>query len=267
MACRLEQLTFGFLEAVPPFSPGEGRKYFASLDRRQSTSNFACLVAGCHLTDYSSDGVSRLITGSAAPHIHLTTPRINYYAAATISHASKRTIPSSPLPMQIRNPKRTRTRFRHQQRTTMSSSSSPPRIEELSISSPTPPDLSDVYPFNPSNRYIPPPMAPRTPSLFSSLPVLRDLYSTPTQIEQDSVVSRILPLLSSPLPRLKRQEHIEFLEGAFEEKLPDYMTVLDASRPWIVYWCITGLSLLGVDVSVYRERQVLLPAGSAAAAC
>ncbi|KAI5859199.1 terpenoid cyclases/protein prenyltransferase alpha-alpha toroid [Tricharina praecox] len=158
--------------------------------------------------------------------------------------------------MQIRNPKRTRTRFRHQQRTTMSSSSSPPRIEELSISSPTPPDLSDVYPFNPSNRYIPPPMAPRTPSLFSSLPVLRDLYSTPTQIEQDSVVSRILPLLSSPLPRLKRQEHIEFLEGAFEEKLPDYMTVLDASRPWIVYWCITGLSLLGVDVSVYRERVI-----------
>lgn len=157
--------------------------------------------------------------------------------------------------MQIRNPKRPRARFEHQ-RNTMSSNSSTPRIEELEIS-PTPPDLSsdsNIYPFNPSNPYIPRPMAPRTPALFSTLPVLRDLYSTPTQIEQDAVVSRVRPLLSTPLPRLERQRHIEFLEGAFEEKLPDYMTALDASRPWIVHWCITGLSLLGVDVSVYRER-------------
>jgi len=139
----------------------------------------------------------------------------------------------------------------------MSSSPSVPRLEELEIS-PTPPDSdngsSNIYPFNPSNPYIPPRMAPRTPALFTALPVLRDLHSTPTQIEQDAVVSRVLPLLSAPLPRLDRKHHIEFLERAFEEKLPSYMTALDASRPWIVYWCITGLSLLGVDVSVYRER-------------
>jgi protein farnesyltransferase subunit beta len=29
---------------------------------------------------------------------------------------------------------------------------------------------------------------------------------------------------------------------------------LDASRPWMMYWVLCGLSLMGHDISPYRER-------------
>jgi protein farnesyltransferase subunit beta len=139
-----------------------------------------------------------------------------------------------------------------------------PRIEEIfdesdaSSSSAEMPCKTDTYvPYSPGNPYVPPKMPPKTPDLFSALPFLHDTYATATSIEQDRVASRVLPLLSSrdvPLPHLQRDIHIEFLEAGLNEQLPPYMTALDASRPWIMYWCITGLSLLGVDVTKYRER-------------
>lgn len=34
------------------------------------------------------------------------------------------------------------------------------------------------------------------------------------------------------------------------------MTALDAARPWILYWCLTALSILGHDLSSYRESTI-----------
>jgi protein farnesyltransferase subunit beta len=168
----------------------------------------------------------------------------------------------------VSNPKtRKSTRFprRTKEKAMSTSAASTPRIEEIfddsdtsSSSAEMPPYKTDTYtPYSPGNPYAPPKMPPKTPDLFSTLPVLRDTYATPSSIEQDRVASKVLPLLSSrdaPLPHLQRDIHIKFLEPGLDEKLPPYMTVLDASRPWIMYWCITGLSLLGVDVTKYRER-------------
>jgi protein farnesyltransferase subunit beta len=39
-------------------------------------------------------------------------------------------------------------------------------------------------------------------------------------------------------------------------KLPAQYKVVDSSRPWIFYWCLNGLVLLGADVSKYRNRLV-----------
>ncbi|KAA8894347.1 terpenoid cyclases/protein prenyltransferase alpha-alpha toroid [Sphaerosporella brunnea] len=146
-----------------------------------------------------------------------------------------------------------------------SCTSSTARIEEIfddsendSSLNTKPPPMADT-PWSPTNLYVPPKMPPKTPDVFSTLPVLRDTYITFTSTEQDNTVRKVIPLLSSrddPLPNLKRKIHIEFLEAGLNEKLPSYMTVLDASRPWIIYWCLTGLSLLGVDVTIYRERVI-----------
>jgi len=177
----------------------------------------------------------------------------------------------------VSNPKtRSRTRFpprrtpQNMSPATMSSNPSTPptpasRFEEILDDSLS--DLPDTtfennpysaYPWNPGNQYIPPAMPPKPPDLFSTLPILRDIYTTPTSIEQDKTCTRVLPLLSSrddPLPHLDRDAHIMFLESGLDDgKLPYYMTTLDASRPWIIYWCLTGLSLLGVDISQYRDR-------------
>ena len=154
------------------------------------------------------------------------------------------------------------------------SAATTPRFEEIiddgeDVSKPettayftSPPASAHTYmTWNPSNRYVPP---PSTPDLYTTLPILRDGYTTHTSREQDKTTRAVLPLLASkenPLPHLDRFAHIEFMEGGVDgEALPPGMTTLDASRGWIVYWCINGLSLLGMDVSMYRSRWAPPPA-------
>ncbi|EMC97778.1 hypothetical protein BAUCODRAFT_403486 [Baudoinia panamericana UAMH 10762] len=62
-----------------------------------------------------------------------------------------------------------------------------------------------------------------------------------------------LALNSHGLPHLRRKAHAEYLRG-FLGELPAGYAAMDASRPWLFYWCIAGLSFLGEDVSEYRER-------------
>lgn len=53
------------------------------------------------------------------------------------------------------------------------------------------------------------------------------------------------------VPRLEREDHINYLVNELET--PKFLGY-DASRPWIIYWALTGLSLLGVDARQYRDR-------------
>lgn len=100
------------------------------------------------------------------------------------------------------------------------------------------------------------------PSLFLSHPPIKDALVTESTVRQDDVVDQCLPCMTSSdrapsrlnshsIPKLERQKHIRFLEGAINNAR---FTQFDASRPWVVYWSLTGLSLLGKDVEVYRER-------------
>ena len=104
------------------------------------------------------------------------------------------------------------------------------------------------------------------PDLFTKLPPIRDNLNTETSIVQDQTVQDCLPLLAdhdgcdpseretrNGVPKLARQEHIEYLHDSLRD-LPTGFVSLDASRPWILYWALTGLSLLGEDVGVYSER-------------
>jgi protein farnesyltransferase subunit beta len=92
---------------------------------------------------------------------------------------------------------------------------------------------------------------------------------TETSSTQQETVAECLPYLKgtsdpsrSPfdfnehgVPRLNRQAHVDFLYHSLEE-FPAAFVAVDASRPWMVYWALMGLYLLGEDITQYRDRSV-----------
>lgn len=106
---------------------------------------------------------------------------------------------------------------------------------------------------------------PAIPALFSELPVVRDKLITETTEQQDETVKKCLEFLAGshgsqkgPLNRhgvspLLRDEHIGYLYDSLEDYPPGFVA-MDASRPWMIYWALAGLSLLGEDVTKYCER-------------
>lgn len=138
---------------------------------------------------------------------------------------------------------------------------------------------------------------PGVPDLFAQKPPIRDQLVTESSEIQDKTVDQVLPLLrgepttkddydydygyddddddnddggsssdvqqqNAPLnqfgvPRLNRDEHIAYLYDSLE-MYPDRFVTLDAARPWMCYWALVALTLLGEDVSKFRERYVLL---------
>jgi hypothetical protein len=103
---------------------------------------------------------------------------------------------------------------------------------------------------------------PRVPPLFSEYPPIRDALETDSSKVQNETIEECLPFLTEPeldlnsfgIPQLRRKQHTAFLIHALEHKYPPHFVSIDASRPWIPYWALTGLSLLGEDVSQYGRR-------------
>lgn len=103
------------------------------------------------------------------------------------------------------------------------------------------------------------------PSLFTQPPLIQDPVLTETTDLQNETVQVCLPFLKGlessqkgpfnehGVPALQRDQHIQYLCDALEE-YPAGFVVLDASRPWMTLWALSGLSLLGEDVTRYRER-------------
>ncbi|EME45198.1 hypothetical protein DOTSEDRAFT_108593, partial [Dothistroma septosporum NZE10] len=91
--------------------------------------------------------------------------------------------------------------------------------------------------------------------------------STETSGKQTETAAECLPFLfgkealagiptnSHGIPHLNRAKHITFLENGLGD-LPAPYVLLDASRPWVFYWCMAGLSFLDEDVSHYKERLI-----------
>lgn len=100
------------------------------------------------------------------------------------------------------------------------------------------------------------------PSLFTSPPPIIDALITDTTRKRHDTIERCLPYLSRThknpprfkaqnIPKLEREKHVTFLKEALQDaKFMAY----DASRPWVVYWSLCGLSLLGENVEVYMEK-------------
>ncbi|KAI0407193.1 terpenoid cyclases/Protein prenyltransferase [Xylaria palmicola] len=108
-------------------------------------------------------------------------------------------------------------------------------------------------------------LAPMVPDLFTTGPPVKDSLMTETSVSQEAVEHTCKAFLAGPqggvpvnrhgVPSLSRERHIRFLEKNLGP-LPAAFKAADASRPWIFYWCLNGLALLGVDVSKYRDPLV-----------
>ena len=107
---------------------------------------------------------------------------------------------------------------------------------------------------------------PQVPGLYTSSPPIRDHLTTNTSISQDDVVKQCLPRLITwsrslsgvnayGIPSLEREDHIRFLQDAIE--YPRYIA-FDPVRPWVIYWSLTALSLLGENVELYQQRYAFL---------
>jgi len=105
------------------------------------------------------------------------------------------------------------------------------------------------------------------PTWLKSSSNIQEILETETSEDQKETAEECLPFLLGTyvpkdgafetneygLARLERSKHIKFLKGALG-RLPPSFAALDASRPWMLYWCLTGLSIMGEDVSIYREK-------------
>lgn len=150
------------------------------------------------------------------------------------------------------------------------------RIEELP-SDDQDPDYSDVsseeeveftlpsgppFPGNHLPKNLPPWLSPQTLTLFSNHPTLE----TKTFTTQAETTAQCLPLLLDPsqlklplnshnIPHLNRIAHANFLKATLQP-LPAPYVAADASRPWLFYWALAGLSFLDQDVSSYRTPLI-----------
>lgn len=103
------------------------------------------------------------------------------------------------------------------------------------------------------------------PDLFTTRSPIKDSLATDTSVNQNAVEDSCraflagrrgdVPLNHHGVASLDRKRHIRFLEKNLGN-LPAAYKAADASRPWIFYWCLNGLVLLGADVSQYRDRLV-----------
>ncbi|KAK3111120.1 CAAX farnesyltransferase (FTase) subunit beta [Teratosphaeriaceae sp. CCFEE 6253] len=100
----------------------------------------------------------------------------------------------------------------------------------------------------------------------ATLNLFHDELQTPSGEALAKTASECLPYLmledtqglkvnSHGLQQLRRKPHADFLHQ-FLGELPAPFAAMDASRPWLFYWCIAGLSFLDEDVGMYKDRLI-----------
>ncbi|CAO2655793.1 Nn.00g045960.m01.CDS01 [Neocucurbitaria sp. VM-36] len=92
---------------------------------------------------------------------------------------------------------------------------------------------------------------------------IRDALETATSQVQDDTYDVILPCLEGnpndfPLnafgiPKLQRERHFVMLKMVLGD-YPGKFAMMDASRPWILYWGLQSMTALGLDISGYQKR-------------
>ncbi|KAF1991857.1 terpenoid cyclases/Protein prenyltransferase [Aulographum hederae CBS 113979] len=102
------------------------------------------------------------------------------------------------------------------------------------------------------------------PWLFKRMPDIVDDLKTESSVMQAATTRECLPYLSGQknfernsygVPKLRREGHVEFLQSWLGDLEPDFVS-LDAGRPWIVYWSISGLGMLGYDMKQFKDGVV-----------
>jgi hypothetical protein len=127
------------------------------------------------------------------------------------------------------------------------------------------------HPEETEEEYAEPVELPPVPSLYTALPPIKDTPETESSRIQDETVEALLPFLSLSqildpsadinshgVPKLRRENHLRYLKFMLESRYPKQFVILDPSRPWTFYWCLNGMTMLGKDISEYKERYDIL---------
>lgn len=106
----------------------------------------------------------------------------------------------------------------------------------------------------PDTMAVPPIWMTKTPSVNDECPTASsDLQAETAEECMPFLLGRkYLKLNEHGVPALNRDDHAAFLDESLEP-LPAGFAMLDASRPWLFYWCLMGMTLLGEDVAAYRD--------------
>lgn len=123
---------------------------------------------------------------------------------------------------------------------------------------------------NPPRSKVKPSLKPKMtttiPAIFTQPPAISDPLSTETTDLQNATREKCLPFLKGihasqtdhnehGVPALKRDLHVSYLYESLED-YPSGFVAMDASRPWMVYWALAALAMLGEDTSHVRDRYV-----------
>ncbi|KAI4721086.1 terpenoid cyclases/Protein prenyltransferase [Aureobasidium sp. EXF-10727] len=114
--------------------------------------------------------------------------------------------------------------------------------------------------------WMPSKLTPNLPFYFASPGPLQDDLETSTSVAQEKTMREVIDLMTGKgqtildvntygLPHLLKNKHAAFLRTILG-KYPPPFQVMDASRPWLLYWALNGLRTLGVDVSEYKQRCI-----------
>lgn len=109
-------------------------------------------------------------------------------------------------------------------------------------------------------------LPPNLPFYFAAPGPLQDDLKTTTSAAQEKTMREVIDLMTGKaqtmtnvnaygLPHLLKDKHAAFLRTILGRYPPPFQ-VMDASRPWLLYWALNGLRTLGVDVSEYKQRCI-----------
>lgn len=109
-------------------------------------------------------------------------------------------------------------------------------------------------------------MTTTIPAIFNQPPAISDPLSTETTDLQNATREKCLPFLKGihtsqtdhnehGVPALQRDLHVSYLYESLED-YPSGFVAMDASRPWMVYWALAALAMLGEDTSHFQDRYV-----------
>lgn len=94
------------------------------------------------------------------------------------------------------------------------------------------------------------------------IPIKED-YATETSNVEDATHKIILPFMEGNpndfmlnaygIPQLQRQQHAAFLKKTLGDYPPQF-AMMDAARPWILYWGLQSMTALGLDIHPYQKR-------------
>jgi protein farnesyltransferase subunit beta len=109
-------------------------------------------------------------------------------------------------------------------------------------------------------------LPPNLPFYFAGPGPLQDDLETSTSAAQEKTMREVIDLMTGKgqtmtnvnaygLPHLLKDKHAAFLRTILGRYPPPFQ-VMDASRPWLLYWALNGLRTLGVDVSEYKQRCI-----------